>query len=87
MHLKKIIFTILVFVSLQSVAENLIINNRGTADNSTKTTLGNNEYRSTFYNIAHMANTTQLVDYSVEAGANGVEADLKFDLTTPKKFH
>ena len=32
-----------------------------------------------FFNIAHLSNSKEAVDYAVKAGANGVEVDLQFD--------
>jgi glycerophosphoryl diester phosphodiesterase len=36
----------------------------------------------TFYAIAHMTNSIETVDWAVGEGANGIEADLRFDLVT-----
>jgi hypothetical protein len=40
------------------------------------------------YNIAHMVNTNDSVDWAVAQGANGLEMDIHFDTTTgePKEF-
>ena len=43
------------------------------------TTGGPLSERPRLYNIAHMTNTVAAVDWAVSAGANAVEADLKFD--------
>lgn len=40
-----------------------------------------------FFNIGHMANTTNAVNYAVKKGANGVEVDLRFDKNgVPDRF-
>lgn len=39
-----------------------------------------------YYNIAHMANSSQLVDWAVTQGANGIEADLQFKNNVPSFF-
>ena len=41
-----------------------------------------------FYNIAHMCNNIETLDWAVDQGANAIEADLQFDdQGNPTRFY
>lgn len=39
----------------------------------------NAEEKAGFFNITHMTNTPDAIDYAIKNGANGLEVDLNFD--------